>query len=127
MKKYWKYLAIGGGALALIVVLIAVLSQPSPDLSGKYELILEGKLTGTVVDITSSNDGFDVKFLDNEKLRSEYLLPKPRSNRFTIEKTADGQPGIKFDLEVTDGGLKGKADIPALAKNVEVYFRKVPQ
>jgi hypothetical protein len=127
MQKNWKYFAIGGGAVVLIVILIIVLSQPGPDLSGKYQLLLEGKLTETVVDISSANDNYSVKFLDRDSLRSEYVLPKPRGNRFTIEKTADGQPGIKYELEVTNGGLKGKADIPALADNVEVYLRRVQQ
>ena len=129
MNKKWLYPAIGGGAavLILIVVLVIVLSQPGPDLSGKYELLLEGKLTETVVDISDTSGTFRITFSYHGTVRSEYVLPKPRGKRFTMEKTADGQPGIKFDLEATDGGLKGTADIPALTGNVEVYLRRVQQ
>ena len=129
IRKNWLYPAVGGGAavLVLIIVLVVVLSQPGPDLTGTYELLLEGKLTGTVVDIAASGDEFSIKFTDHGAVRSEYLLPKPRTNRFSFDKTADGQTGLKFNLEKTDAGYKGTVDIPALAGNVEVYLRRVQQ
>jgi hypothetical protein len=125
MRKNWKYLAIGGGALVLIIILIAVLSKSGPDISGRYELLVAGQLTETVIEIKTDSDAFRVKFMEKDTLRSEYVLPKPRNDRFTIEKTADGKPGDRFDLEVTNGGLKGKADITTLAKGIDVYFRKI--
>jgi hypothetical protein len=125
IQKKWQYLAIGGGALVIIILLIVIFGSPGPDISGTYELLVAGQKTETVIDIASANDSFQIKFLEKDVVRSQYLLPKPRTNRFTIEKTVDGKPGDRFDLEVVNGGLKGTADITTLAKGIDVYFRKV--
>ena len=125
IQKKWQYLAIGGGALLLVVLLIIVLAAPGPDISGRYELLVAGRPTATMIDITTANNVYQVKFMENDKVRSQYVLPKPRTGRFTIETTTDGKTGDRYDLEIVNDGLKGTADISTLAKGIDVYFRKV--
>jgi hypothetical protein len=125
MQKKWQYLAIGGGALILVIILILVFARSGPELSGKYELLIAGKLTDTVIEIKANGNNYIVTLLKEDTVRSEYILQKPLDNRFVIEKTVDGRPGDRFDLAVTDKGLAGTADISTLANGVEVFFKKV--
>lgn len=126
MLKKWQYLAIGGGALVVIIIFILlVTSGPGLDISGRYELLITGRLTDTVIEITPSGNDFKVTLSKGESVRSEYIVPRPRGNGFVIEKTVDGRIGDRFDLTVTDEGFKGTADISTLATGIEVLFRKV--
>ena len=125
IQKKWKYVAIGGGAFVLVVLLIVIFSSPGPDISGRYELLIAGQRTETVIKIEPTSDSFKIQFLENDVVRSQYVMPKPRGGRFTIEKTTDNSPGDRFHLEVVSDGLKGTADIATLAKGIDVFFRKV--
>lgn len=126
MQKKWQYLAIGGGALVVIVIFILLVTSGSgPDISGKYELLIAGRLTDTVIEIKPNGNDFRVTLSKGDKMRSEYIVPKPRGNSFVIEKTLDGKAGDRFELTVSDEGLKGTADIATLAAGIEVLFRKV--
>jgi len=126
MQKKWQYAAIGGGAavLLLVIVLVAV-GGGGPDIAGKYELLIGGEVTDTVIEIMSSGDGYLVTLQKGDKVRSEYLVPRLRGGSFVIERTKSGLPGDRFDLTVVDGGLKGTADIPSLASGISVFFRKM--
>jgi hypothetical protein len=125
IQKNWKYLAIGGGGLLFIIIVIAALASPGPDISGRYELLIAGQHKDTVVEIKSADGTYEIQFLENDTVRSKYILPKPRGGRFAIESMVDGKPGNRFNLEVVDGGLRGTVDIPSLAKGIDVFFRKV--
>jgi hypothetical protein len=108
-----------------VIIIIAVLASPGPDISGRYELLVAGRRTDTVIDIKTTDSNFEIQFLENDVVRSRYVLPKPRGGRFTIENTVDGRTGDRFHLQIVNDGLKGTADIATLARDIDVFFRKV--
>jgi hypothetical protein len=125
IQKKWLYLGIGGGALVLIIILVLIVGRSGPDISGKYELLIAGKLVSTVIEIKPNGNNYIVTLSKEDTVRSEYILTKPRDNKFVIEKTLDGKPGDRFNLSVVDKGLEGTADILTLSDGVDVFFRKV--
>jgi len=126
MQNKYKYLIIGGAGVVLILILIIIgVATSSPDISGTYELLLAGSPIGTIVVIALEGNNYIATFSNGEKVLGKYIFPRPHGNKFTIEKLVEGSNANRFELSITEDGLKGKAEIPALASNIDVFFRKM--
>lgn len=126
MDNKFKYLIIGGAGVVLILILIIIgVATSSPDISGTYELFLAGSPTGTIVVISLDGNNYIATFSNGEKLLGKYVFPRPHGNKFNIDKLIEGSNANHFELNIAEDGLKGKADIPALATNIDVFFKKI--